>query len=180
MKAHSRKTSVTNPFYRTLILILLVGTLVFPPTGNTHAATSSRIYVNANAAGMNNGTSWTNAYTGLQSALTAAISGDEIWVAAGTYTPGTAKSATFQLKSGVALYGGFTGNETTIDQRDPKDNVTILSGEIGAPSNMGDNIYHVVTASGTNETAVLDGFTITAGNASGDILMFHGGGIRNQ
>ncbi|MEJ7677501.1 MAG: hypothetical protein WKG06_06440 [Segetibacter sp.] len=44
-------------------------------------------FVNANAFGANNGSSWTDAFTKLQDALTAAVSGGQVWVAAGTYYP---------------------------------------------------------------------------------------------
>ena len=66
------------------------------------------IDVDADATGANNGTSWTDAYTNLQAALTAAIAGNQIWVAAGAYrpaVPGGLRTASFQLKNGVALYG---------------------------------------------------------------------------
>lgn len=75
------------------------------------------IFVNHAAVGLNNGTSWANAYTILQSALDGSISGDQIWVAQGTYTPSKdpfgnptpsdARDLTFYLKNGVAIYGGF-------------------------------------------------------------------------
>ncbi|MFZ1538980.1 MAG: choice-of-anchor Q domain-containing protein, partial [Chromatiaceae bacterium] len=114
--------------------------------------------------GANNGTSWTNAYTDLQSTLGASTC-TEIWVAAGTYKPSipASRSATFQLKTGVALYGGFAGTETLLDERAYMSNVSTLSGDIGTVGLNTDNTYHVVTGSGTNATAVLDGFTITAG-----------------
>src|SRR6185436_11290382 len=114
----------------------------------------------------------------LQYALTSqATAGDELWVKAGTYKPttGTDPTASFVLKNGIAIYGGFAGTETLQTQRDPAANLTILSGDIdnnddsnNADGNfidetytdiVGINSYHVVTgASG----ATLDGFTITA------------------
>ncbi len=67
---------------------------------------------------------------------------------------------------GVAIYGGFAGTETELSERDWENNVTILSGEIGDPATTADNTIHVVVSIGQNGTAVLDGFTITKGNAS--------------
>ncbi|MCQ3935926.1 MAG: hypothetical protein DPW18_02645, partial [Chloroflexi bacterium] len=147
------------------------------PAQPAHAA--GIIYVNDDAAGANNGTSWTNAYTDLQSALAAAASGDQIWVAAGTYKPTTTtqRFISFTLKNGVAVYGGFAGTESSLSERDPAANVTILSGDIGTANDMSDNSYHVVNASSTLNTAVLDGFTITGGNATGIGSNGNGGGI---
>ena len=66
------------------------------------------IYVNRDASGIINGTSWTNAFISLHIALNAAVSGDQIWVAKGVYYASTP----FMLKGGVGVYGGFTGTET--------------------------------------------------------------------
>ena len=88
-----------------------------------------------------------------------------------TYTPtaGTDRSATFQLIDGVSIYGGFAGSEASLGERDWETNETILSGDLlrdDGPdfTNNSDNSFHVVTGSGTDGTAILDGFTITAGN----------------
>jgi hypothetical protein len=129
------------------------------------------IYVKSGSTG--NGSAWNNAYGSLQSAITAAQAGDEIWVAAGTYKPttGTDRTASFTLKNNVAIYGGFAGTETALNQRNIASNATILSGEIGV-AGIADNSYHVVSATGTISTplgnsSILDGFTITGGNANG-------------
>jgi hypothetical protein len=66
-----------------------------------------------------------------------------------------------ELKSGVAIYGGFNGTETSLSQRDFETNITILSGDVGAVGDYTDNTYHVVTASGVDASAILDGFTIS-------------------
>jgi len=87
------------------------------------------IYVTPTGAGNSDGSSWGNAAT-LQHALSIAQSGYEIWVASGVYTPGVSRTDTFTLTSGIALYGGFAGNETSRDQRDWVNNATILSGDI--------------------------------------------------
>jgi len=111
------------------------------------------------------------AFTDLQPALAASGSGDEIWVAAATYKPtGTAdRNISFALKNGVGIYGGFAGGETLRSQRDPGVHVTILSGDIGTAGSAADNSYHVVTTDASvTSSAVLDGFTITAGQADGN------------
>jgi len=68
-------------------------------------------------------TAWqnqTNVYSDLQTALAAAVAGDEVWVAAGIYKPTTAgnRDISFELKDGVHYYGGFAGDETELSQRD--------------------------------------------------------------
>ena len=95
------------------------------------------IYVDDDASLGGDGQIWETAYKYLQDALTAAESGDEIWVIEGTYKPDQGagivpgdREATFQLINGVAMYGGFAGGETSRDQRDAVTNVTILSGDL--------------------------------------------------
>lgn len=125
------------------------------------------------------GETWDSACS-LQSALIAADSGDEIWVAAGTYLPGSfgALTATFQLVEWVGVYGGFDGTETARDQRNWQQNVTILSGDLNANGLDANDSYHVVT--GANN-AILDGFTITGGNAIGSNKdEYIGGGMYNN
>ena len=148
--------------------------------GNTVQASKSGanlvIYVDQTATGANNGTSWADAYTELQVALAIARDGDQVWVAVGTYKPGSARSATFRLVANVAVYGGFAGSETMLAERDPATNVTILSGDIGVPGDNDDNCYHVVVSV---DDATLDGFTITGGKANGTGHDEHGGGMFN-
>jgi len=133
--------------------------------------------VKADATGANNGQSWTDAYTDLQAALAAAEWGDEIWVAQGTYKPtsGAEQTVSFVLEAGVGLYGGFAGTESERGQRDWNANATILSGDIGTVGSAADNSYHVVIGA---HLAVLDGFTITGGNANGSGYR-DGGGMYN-
>ncbi|MEI6140339.1 MAG: right-handed parallel beta-helix repeat-containing protein, partial [Mariniphaga sp.] len=135
-----------------------------------------RIYVNASATGLKNGTSWTNAYTSLPSAIAAATKHFEIWVAAGTYKPTTETDRTisFNMKDGVSIYGGFAGTETSLSERNLTANETILSGDIGTSGVNTDNSYHVVYSTGLTYTAILDGFTIQDGHSDTD-----GGGVYN-
>ncbi|MBK9927898.1 MAG: hypothetical protein IPP66_21710 [Anaerolineales bacterium] len=137
------------------------------------------IYVKWNATGLNNGSSWTDAYTDLQSALAFASSGEQIWVAAGTYKPttGTDRGLSFILQDSVSVYGGFAGTEMLSTERDPSKYVTILSGDIGIEHDTSDNSYHVVTAAFVNISTQLDGFTITSGNANGTFADQYGGGL---
>lgn len=147
-------------------------------------------FVDADAAGAQTGSSWSDAFTDLQAALAAVTQGD-IWIAAGTYHPGLPgdRAATFQLSSGVQLFGGFDGTETALAQRDVAANVTALSGDITDNDTYGpganwwqfgwtgstDNSYHVVTGSGADATAVLDGVSILAGVGSDPALNVGGG-----
>ena len=87
------------------------------------------IYVHSGANGTNDGSSWSNAYIGLPQALVNCVSGDEVWVAGGVYTPVDADHS-LNLVNGVGLYGGFSGIETNREQRNPAVNPTILSGDI--------------------------------------------------
>jgi predicted outer membrane repeat protein len=125
-------------------------------------------YVKWDATGANDGSSWTSAHTNLQDALAAAGPDEEIWVAAGTYKPTTDndRTASFHLKNGVAIFGGFNGTETQRSQRSLEVNRTVLSGDIGTPNDKSDNSYHVVVGSHTDYSAVLDSFFIIAGNAN--------------
>jgi hypothetical protein len=149
------------------------------------------IYVDDDAAGANDGSSWPDAYKFLQDALADANSADkpvEIRVAQGIYRPdrtssepnGTGdRTATFQLISGVTLKGGYAGLEQADPNvRDIEAYETILSGDLAGndvdvndpcdlhnePTRV-ENSFHVVTGSGTDESSVLDAFTITGGNA---------------
>jgi len=148
----------------------------------------SIIFVSENATGNNDGINWENAYVNLYSALwTVSVVGsaliDEIWVAGGMYKPTgdpLDRTQSFRLFNGVAVYGGFTGTEEYVHQRDWISNPTILSGDINNSGDFNGNSYHVVYGSGVDDTAVLDGFIITGGNADGTGINGFGGGIRTN
>jgi len=81
-------------------------------------------YFVAETGNGSDGLSWTNAFTKLQDALSAASSGNEIWVAAGIYIPGTSETDSFNLVPGVSLYGGFKAGDKQLSDRDWESNVT--------------------------------------------------------
>lgn len=140
------------------------------------------LFVDRQAAAGGNGGSWASAFSDLQDAL-AVVDSCEVWVAAGVYRPtsdSSDRSASFVLKNGVALYGGFGGTESLREQRDPDLNRSVLSGDIdnndstdangvvlSADDIVGANSYHVIVGNAIDATAILDGFTITAGLADG-------------
>lgn len=144
------------------------------------------ITVDAGATGNNDGSSWPDAYRLLQSAIAVASSGDEIRVAQGVYKPAGVsgdRAATFQLLNSVTIKGGYAGlSAPDPNIRDVNVYETILSGDLNGDdgpnfANNGENSYHVLTGSSTDETAMLDGFTITGGNADGISPHSLGGGM---
>lgn len=147
-------------FVRSLLMMILL------PCVASSIGEAATIYVNANAALDGAGRSWDRALRDLQKALAISRPGDGIWVAAGTYYPAEAndQNASFVLKTGVRLFGGFIGGEQRLDQRDWERNRTVLSGDIGVRGERSDNVRHVVLGA---DEAVLDGFTIQDGYAMG-------------
>lgn len=126
---------------------------------------ATRYYVNGGATGNNTGLSWTNAFTNLQSALSVAIPGDEIWVAAGIYKASATdnRSTSFVMKNGVNVYGGFNGTETSLDQRNIATAPTTLSGDIGELGTNNDNTRNIIRIQNFTSAFMLDGFIISNG-----------------
>ena len=161
------------------------------------------IYVDVSAKGREDGSSWVNAFTDLQSALAVATAGCEIRVAEGVYRPDKGPgvteadpNATFNLIQGVVLKGGYGGRRwPNPDKRDVVALETVLSGDLfdndaslarlcdmETDESRFDNSYHVVTTSAADSTTVLDGFTVTGGTAVGSTKsgeFTRGGGILN-
>ena len=165
------------------------------------------IYVDDDATGSNDGSSWADAYTYLQDALADADNSAkpvEIRVAQGIYKPDRGvgithgnRNATFRLINGVTLKGGYAGcGEPDPNARDIRLHETILSGDLNGDDTdvydpgdfwhdrmWSDNSHHMVTTSETNESAVLHGFKITSGYCLGpppivfDPPAYHGGGM---
>lgn len=131
---------------------------------NLNAAT---IYVKQ--GGIGSGSSWGDATGDLNAALFVAQPGDQVWVAKGTYHPTTQKdrSIAFIIPSGVKVYGGFNGNETSVGQRDVRYQKSILSGNIGLKNDISDNSYTVVFIKNADKSTLLDGFVVSDGNADG-------------
>jgi len=148
----------------TLLISLALGSFV---------NAQSIVYVDSSATGTNNGSSWTNAYTNLQIALDNASIGDSIWVTAAHYFPTKAigsstdpRSKSFILPKSVLLFGGFSGTEITLSQRNSS-KMTTLNGDIGTLNDFLDNSYHVVIGirtSGTiNNFRIKNGFALNHG-----------------
>ncbi|MFH1194244.1 MAG: T9SS type A sorting domain-containing protein [bacterium] len=170
------------------IMMLMFGSFVLGQT---------TIFVDVSAtSGSNNGTSWANAYTSFQAALNAAASGDQIWVAKGTYKPSqdydlgdesNARLYHFRMKNVDAIYGGFAGTESSVSARNNYgvggENETILSGDLNDNGKDNNDCYHIFFHPddlALTSSTVLDGFTIKGGNANGSDLHSNGGGMFNS
>ncbi len=165
---------------------------------------STTYYVSQDGANTD-GLTWNNAFNQVQDAIDAASSGDEVWVAKGTYYPtspnplGTngavlARTYTFIIRNGIDVYGGFSGDETSLEERTNywigQINETILSGDLDQNDdytqwdtyssnsvNNANNSYNVVYYYNVYTETVLDGFTISGGNANRKVSRpYHDGG----
>ncbi|MDR2036977.1 MAG: right-handed parallel beta-helix repeat-containing protein [Bacteroidales bacterium] len=153
------------PFYALVFFLSFI---------NITTVSSTVRYVKAGATG--NGSSWTNASGDLQAMINGSTDGDQIWITSGTYTPviqanntnGTPgnRNNTFIISKNIRIYGGFAGYEINPEGRDHKKNLTILNGNTDNSSS-----YHVLIFSNGCE-ALLDGLTITGGNANGKESVF--------
>ena len=147
------------------------------------------VHVKHDAEGEETGITWEDAYKDLGIAIENACEGQDIWVAEGVYLPTMCRLADgsdcddnrilhFSLRNNIAIYGGFDGDSYDFNDRDREAYETILSGEFDE-----ENAYHVIyndDLAELNETAILDGFIITGGNADGDEFPHNvGGGIFN-
>jgi hypothetical protein len=179
-----KKRNLKTPLVMSLFLLAIVST-----------AGAKIIYVDADAPTGGDGQTWETAYKYLQDGLGASVSGDQIWVADGIYKPdadtdnptGTGdRFATFELKNGLTIKGGYAGfGEPDPNARDIEVYEAVLSGDLQGNDDQGftlryANSYHVVTGSGANDTAILDGFIIAAGNANGSDQLSYGGGMYND
>jgi hypothetical protein len=168
---------------RFLCSVALAGALLAAPS-----AFAGTIYVDANlATGLGDGSSWANAFQGqdgLRAALATATSGDKVFVADGRYLPSATanRNDSFSLMNGVEIYGGFLGGESSEFERPPFGAApSILDGDLAGNDGSNiftDNSYHLIRTTGTNATAVIDGFVVRSGNSNlGSGNNDRGGGI---
>jgi hypothetical protein len=150
-----------------------------------HCWPSVYVYVDhEKTGGAQTGVDWANALLRIEDALEIAAlypGIEEIWVAEGEYKlpAGSSRDASFELVGGVKLMGGFNGVVEHISDRTPF-TLSVMSGDIGSSGDAGDNCYHVVTAGPSVTGAVIDGFTISDGNANGSLPDNCGAGVLNE
>ena len=173
-------------------ILFAAGAAAFAGGAAVSAGGQSRLYVNEAAPPGGDGLSWETAFQDVQAALDAAgpLTG-EVWAARGTYLPslenepGNARSRTFDLPDGLAIYGGFAGDEDDPGERDIEANPTILSadhhGDDGPDfANRGDNSFHIVRVIGSARAATIDGFVFRGGSARSTNDESFGGGVFAQ
>lgn len=127
--------------------------------------TSAQTIRYVKSGGGGNGSNWENAAGDLQNIINTSSEGDEVWVVEGMYS-GSQNQAYINMKQGVKIYGGFSGIETAVSQRNIGLHKTIIQG-MGDSAIKNDN-------NGLDYTAVLDGFTIDGGEA------YEGAGMYNK
>lgn len=151
---------------------------------SVRSRTGGLIYVDIDATGGNDGSSWSDAYTDLQDALADAVEDAQIWIAEGIYSPGSARSDYFDFDmDDLSVYGGFDGTETALSERSIAVNTTILSADVNGDdtgvdftaNNRSENNYHVGKISADRVT--LDGLQFNDAQADGSSNDATGGGI---
>jgi len=135
--------------------------------------TNAQVFVNQNASGLNDGSSWADAFTDLQAAMDAAPAESQLWVAAGNYKPASSPNQNeiyFSLNTQLELYGGFNGTESELSQRDWISNLTIIDGDLNGDdlpddftSNKEDNALHNLLVDVEAEGSSIDGFNFING-----------------
>ncbi len=162
----------SNPVAGTVKVINPAGEAESSAIFTPQVVANRRIFIAPNGNG--DGSSWSQALS-LRYGLATAQPGDEVWVQAGTHTPAAPdgnRSHSFITNPNVKIYGGFSGNETALDQRDSVSNPTILSGDLNGNDNytdssiddLNDNAYHVFIAA---DQVHLEGVTLQGGYANG-------------
>ena len=144
--------------YTLIGAVLCVGTLAAQP-----------VYVSPTGTGA--GTSWADAAS-LQASLAAATDGTQLWLTGGSYLPTTCTTCTFsdrearfELRSGVSLYGGFAGTETTPDERVATNAPTVLSGDIDQDGTGANNSFTILYTQNVTAATTVDGVTFRGGRA---------------
>lgn len=192
----SKTTTDLTPIFPSFMKQLLLLCAAFLMGGAT-LLNAQIVYVDADAAGTADGSSWDNAYTDLAVALDSAAAGDQVWIAAGRYV--TPDSTSFVIERELAVYGGFAGGETSLDEADPTANETILSGDVlgndtpdvGYDSLLAVDNNTVLLVLDTNSvaenqfTVTIDGLTIRDGAIAedfpgGSLIAYAGAGIYAQ
>ena len=193
---------IQHTTYRKIIAVLILLSCV----SSLFAQGSKTYHVTAEATDGGDGSSWAQAIT-LENALRQAKAGDEIWVKGYEDITGhiyKAPKGGFVLPSGVAMYGGFYGDETikndlpTGRHKYQMKYQTALVGDIDTndkasqqliiyPENTTrtDNAIHVLTlqmgvtqgnTNDGNKPTIVSGFLIAAGNAKGENTSANGRG----
>jgi hypothetical protein len=153
--------------------VVLTGPCAFP---------ADQVYVDKDATGLNNGTSWVNAFTDLQDALEAVayyVDVTDIWIAEGIYMPSvpSGREAAFLMTDSVKIYGGFYGTEASLMERSGTPDLVKLTGDIGMSMDSTDNVYHVVVVDSTCVDCILNNLTIEFGQGDGVGLQTYGAGL---
>ncbi|MFT6946556.1 MAG: surface protein [Vicingaceae bacterium] len=154
---------------KTRIVKLFVAIFLMVVSANLSADTL-RVNHTSTATGPD-GSTWALAYQDLQAALFFATTGDEIWIAKGTYHPtsGVDRDAHFDISEGLSIYGNFNGTENALADRDMtgvldlNQTRTVLSGEIHDLTTTNDNskvIVRFASQGGSGRISILDGITI--------------------